>query len=161
ATEAVGAEVFGEKDVVEVAVVQARPALSLRLTATPVGVDREGVLLRSLPIALKGDERAAVDQLLGQPVARARFTLHPALHVPADLRALGMCLFALLLAGPKRPLSAVHAAVVDVTQQVARFVRNRSDGKAGRLTREVVGLLSEGGAEGPFSRVWLFADPAG
>ena len=144
--------VVGAMDTLDVAVVQGRPPLSLILLATPVSTAGQGLRLRSIPLALDAGTRETLAQLVGQPLARTRFSVHPCLHVPIDVHALGMILFATLLAGPGRTAAHVASAVREVAAALA--VRT---GDAGSEVVAAAAVLLSGE---PFAREGLFARPS-
>jgi ribosomal protein L34E len=150
--EAVDLGAVGALDTVDVAVVQGRPPLSLTLVGVPVASEGAGLRLRSLPLALDATTRETLAQVVGQALARARFTVHPCLHVSADVHALGMILFTTLLAGPGRPTAQVAGAVREAAQALATAAvpegRGRVAAAAGSLRNDA------------FARTALFARPA-
>lgn len=117
-TDAVDLSTLGDKDVLDVSVVQGRPPLSLHLAAVAVGMAGSALRVRGVARALDPREQEVLSQLVGQPLSRARCTIHPCLHVPADVHSLGMILFVTLLAHPGRPAADVARAVDDVVRRL-------------------------------------------
>jgi hypothetical protein len=152
---------LGENDVVQVGVMQGRPPLALSLVASPVGMAGSALRLRSVPVTLDADDRRTVEQLVGQTLPRARFTVHPCLHVPCDVHALGMMLLTTVLANARRPAAEVAAAVETVGQRLALFARERPNASEPLLAEHAAGLLLGDGADGFFARRHVFADPTG
>jgi hypothetical protein len=142
-------------DLVDISIVQARPPLALKLTAAPAGPTDRGLRLRTLPFAADAALRDVLQQLHGTPLARTRFTVHPCLHVPVDVHALGMLLLVGLLAHPARSAAAVAAAVHDVRQRLTQRARGLRDDAGEVLAAEAVGAL----ATDAFAKSHLFADP--
>ena len=146
----------GEKDTIDLSVVQGRPPLSLVIVALPAGREERTLRVRSAPLSLDASARETLTQLIGQPLTRARLTIHPCLHVPADVHSLGMILLVSLLAHPGRPAAEVARAVDDVRERLALAARHRPQGDGGVLVEQAGRLL----ATDPFAKRNLFARPA-
>ena len=142
-------------DVIDVSIVQARPPLSLKLVAVRAGPSERGLRLRTLPFPADASLRDVLTQLRGTPLPRARFAVHPCLHVPVDVHALGMLLLVGLLGHASRSAAAVSAAVHEVRQRLLQRARSLGDDAGDALATEAVAALS-GDA---FAKSHLFADP--
>ena len=142
-------------DLIDVSIVQARPPLSLRLVAVPAGASERGLRLRTLPFPADPALRDVLAQLRGTPVPRTRFTVHPCLHVPVDVHALGMLLLVGLLGHASRSAAAVGAAVHEVRQRLLQRARGLGDDAGDALAAETVDALAADG----FAKTHLFADP--
>ena len=146
---------LGDKDAVEVSVVQARPPLSFAFLASPAGAEGRALRLHGVPQELDPDARGQLEQVLNQPLTRARFTIHPALDVPCDVHGLGMMLLVSLLANRTRTPAEVGKAVGDVAVQAALYGRQHPTAGVDEVAEHVAGLL----AAGPFGKSDLFHDP--
>lgn len=142
-------------DLIDVSIVQARPPLSLKLVAVPAGASERGLRLRTLPFPADPALRDVLAQLRGTPLPRARFTVHPCLHVPVDVHALGMLLLVGLLGHASRSAAAVGAAVHEVRQRLLQHARSLGDDAGDALAAEAVDAL----AADAFAKTHLFADP--
>jgi hypothetical protein len=142
-------------DLLDVAIVQARPPLSLKLVAVPSGSAARGLRLRTLPFAADAALRDLLSQLRGTPLPRARFSVHPCLHVPVDVHALGMLLLVGLLGHASRSPAAVGAAVHEIRQRLLQRARAASDDGGDALVAEAVDALSAGA----FAKRHAFAEP--
>ncbi len=155
AADAVDLAGVSRNDVLDVSIVQARPPLAQRLVAVPAGPAARGLRLRTLPFPADTSLRDTLAQLVGTPLPRTRFTVHPCLHVPVDVHALGMLLLVGLLGHPARSPAAVGAAVDEVRQRLLLRGRSLGDDPGDALLAEAVDAL----ATDAFAKGHLFADP--
>jgi hypothetical protein len=142
-------------DILDVSIVQARPPLALKLVAVPAGGSDRGLRLRTLPFPADTALRDVLAQLRGTPLPRTRFTVHPCLHVPVDVHALGMLLLVGLLGHAARSAAAVGAAVHEVRQRLLQRARGLGAEAGEALAAEAVDAL----AADAFAKDHLFADP--
>ena len=146
ATDSIDLAPLGDKDRVELALVQGRPPLSLRLVAQRTGAAAQLARLRTLPAVLDAGTTAALEQMVDRPFGRARLTVWPSLHVPCDVHALGMMLFTALTAGPAASPPAIARRVEEPRRELA--------------THAAPGhLLRRAAEDGPLRKTHLFADP--
>ncbi len=155
AADAVDLATVSRNDLLDVSIVQARPPLALKLVAVPAGTSERGLGLRTLPFPADAALRDVLMQLRGTPLPRTRFTVHPCLHVPVDVHALGMLLLVGLLGHAARSAAAVGAAVHEVRQRLLQRARALADDGGEALAAEAVDAL----ATDAFAKNHLFADP--
>jgi hypothetical protein len=155
-----GAELadLGDKDVLELSIVQGRPPLSLTFLATPTGMVGPALTLESVPLALDAATRGQLEQLLGQSLARARFSVYPCVDVPCDIYSLGMMLFTALLANGEQSPAGVARAVGDLASRVTLWARAHPRAGGEEVTAHAASLLDLGDGSA-FSKAHLFARP--
>jgi hypothetical protein len=143
----------GEKDVLEVAITQGRPPLALVALGTADAGEGRRLRFRSAPVTVDPATRATLEQLVGQTLSRARLAIHPCVHVPVDVYALGMMLFTGLLANEVQPTADVARAVEDAASRLALAARGATDARV--LEEQAVRYL----AGEPFAARQVFANP--
>ena len=150
---------LGDKDAIEVSVVQARPPLSFSFIASPAGSEGRALRLRGVPATLDLETRGQLEQLVNQPLARARFSIYPCLDVPCDVHGLGMMLLVSLLGNGTRSPAQVAKAVADVASQVAVHAREHPSAGVEEIGEHACALFGAGGPDGPFAKRQLFHEP--
>ena len=80
---------------------------------------RRTLYLRTLPMKLDKEKRAAVEKLRGIRVPNAQFRLLPSLHVPCDFHSLGMLLFRALVVNDSCSIGDVAVALDGLAQDLA------------------------------------------
>src|SRR5262249_46446391 len=110
---------------------------------------------RSVPLAVPNETRETLAQLVGQKLARARFSVHPCLHVAADVHALGMMLLTSLLVHHGRPLAEVARAIDEVAQRLALGARGLGTADEQVLADEAARCVRSDA----FAKLHLFAHP--
>jgi len=146
----------GEKDVLELSITQGRPPLALSALGLGESGAGRSLRFRSRPLALDAATRATLEQLCGQTLSRARLAIHPCVHAPVDVYALGMMLFTSVLANETQPAVDVARAVEDVASRLALAARGVAGGDTAVLEEQAVRYL----AGEPFAKRHVFAQPA-
>lgn len=146
---------LGDKDVLELSVTQGRPPLSLLAAGRAEGGSGRRIAFRSAPLALDAPTTATLQQLTGQTLTRARVAVHPCIHVPVDVHALGMMLLTSLLANRVQHPLDVARAVEDAANRIALAARSAGTAETLVLDEQAVRCL----AAESFSTRHLFADP--
>jgi hypothetical protein len=148
----------GERDTLDLSIVQGRPPLALQFVALPTAMSERTLQARSVPLTLDRDVRNRIEQIVDQPLPRARLTVYPCLHSPADVFSLGRMLFTTLLTHPGQTQVDVARAIDEVAQQLTIFARDHPDASGNVLTVHAGELLRARGERGPFARRHLFGD---
>src|SRR6185503_19100672 len=100
------------------------------------------VRFRSMPLAIDASARATLEQLCGQTLSRARLAIHPCVHVPVDVHALGMMLFTSLLANQEQRAVDVARAVEDVASRLVLAGRGVAGAGTAVLEEQAVRYLA-------------------
>ena len=140
-SERIDARTVEEKDLVTVAVVQARPPLSLKLAAHPSAISRGALNFRSAPMELTAGLRVQLDQLIGERLGRAKFTVLPCLHVPCDIHSLGRTLFALILSNASQRSADVGTEVDRIADALSEHARAHPQDSSASLLEKARELL--------------------
>ncbi len=147
---------IGEKDVLELSITQGRPPLALSALGLAEAGTGRTVRFRSMPVPIDASARATLEQLCGQTLSRARLAIHPCVHAPVDVHALGMMLLTGLLANEEQRPVDVARAVEDVASRLALAARGVTGAGTAVLEEQAVRYL----AGDAFLKRHLFASPA-
>ena len=146
------------KDVVHLTLVQGRPPLTLSIVGSLEGGGAPPTV-RSEPMKLPADVRAAITQLAGQRLTRGRVTVHPCLHVAADVHALGMMLLVGLLANAERSPAEVAPVVHRAAQRIGMLASESGAPDPIALTSAATALVMDDFRQ-EFAPRFLVHDPA-